>query len=678
MSIDARRHYEAVERAVRAADEVMDAAGETVLAAWNRIATGNTPVTNAQRRQFMRDVELVVAAIFVSANMSLDQSLLYQVIKREAERVFIAQLKVGLDELDDIMKPYPWWPEQRKRLINAPMSTLQRDRLAQAYQMVYGPHVQRQRLLNARLVQPLTTWQDARGFTLSNRIWMQGQHYRNAIDRTIQRGIREGWSADRMAKELRQYVKPEYAPVRYTKGGRVYRVGSTYSPNAASSARRLARTEITRVHGDGAKERARDVPGLKGIRWRLSLSHPRPDQCDIHASDLSHNLGLGVYPVDEVPPYPDHPQCVLPDANVSLTTAISGMKRWYDGDVVDITTEAGNNLTITPNHPVLTDKGWVAAGLIEEGDYLIGGSLREGTAAAGVPDDDNGPSTAEELFVSLSGSPSMATVSMPSAAEQFHGDGGAGEVNIVFTHGLLQGEVEPSVGEPTLHKNLAGVGEDGASLLGSGAGLQLREAALLPSNGAVGGSSHSHALIRGHSGEREPLGFRPLPDGDPVGLEDAGDNGPADVESTSDALNRDAVSVERENFLGTSVNRVLDIAPHGDAAGFENPDDSVFTAFEMDSALVNSDPGLVKVHNAFGLIPERVSSCHRRSYKGYVYNFETPEQAYISNNIIVHNCMCTLVPVHYPREEVRRDIVNRYRQQAFDEAGFDPETGWID
>lgn len=113
-----------------------------------------------------------------------------------------------------------------------------------------------------------------------------------------------------MAKELRQYVKPGYAPVKYTKSGRVYRVGSTYRPNAASAARRLARTEITRIHGDGAKERARDVPGLKGIRWRLSLSHPRPDQCDIHASDLSHNLGLGVYPVDEVPPYPDHPQCM--------------------------------------------------------------------------------------------------------------------------------------------------------------------------------------------------------------------------------------------------------------------------------------------------------------------------------------------------------------------------------
>lgn len=313
MSQDARRHYEAIERAVRAADGVIDDVGTEVLKAWDRIATGDTPVTNAQRVQFMRDVELVTAAVFVSANMSLGQSLLYQAIKREAERVFVAQMKVGVDHLDEIMKPYPWWPEQRKRLINAPMSTLQRDRLAQAYQVVYGPHVQKQRLLNARLFDPLRRWVDQGGYTLSNRIWKQGQAYRNAIDRTIQRGIREGWSADRMAKELRQYVKPSYAPVRYTKSGRVYRVGSTYRPNAASAARRLARTEITRVHGESTKERARDVPGLKGIKWRLSARHSHIDPCTENANRDDYDLGKGVYPIDSVPEFPNHPNdmCTL-------------------------------------------------------------------------------------------------------------------------------------------------------------------------------------------------------------------------------------------------------------------------------------------------------------------------------------------------------------------------------
>ena len=307
MSADARRHYEAVERAVRAADGVMDAAGETVLNAWNRIATGDTPVTNAQRRQLMRDVELVVGAVFVSSNMQLDQSLLYQVIRRESERVFVGQMKVGVDHLDEIMKQYEWWPDQRKRLINAPMPTLRRDRLAQAYQIVYGPHVQKQRLLNARLFDPQRRWVNAGGYDLSNTIWKQGRKYRDAIDATIQRGIREGWSADRMAKELRQYVKPEYAPVRYTKSGRVYRVGSTYRPNAASDARRLARTEITRVHGEGTKDRARDVPGLKGIKWRLSARHSHFDPCTENANRDDYGLGKGVYPIDSVPEFPNHP-----------------------------------------------------------------------------------------------------------------------------------------------------------------------------------------------------------------------------------------------------------------------------------------------------------------------------------------------------------------------------------
>lgn len=310
MSQDARRHYEAIQRAVRAADGVIDGAGEEVLAAWNRVATGSLPVTEAQRRQFMRDVDTITASTFGTPAAGVAASPLFKAIIAESERLFVAQYKVGLDELDTIMKPYGWWPAQRERLINGSMSAARRDHLSQAYKIVYGPHVDKQRLLNAKLFEPQRTWVDARGHRLSNRIWKQGEAYRTAIDRTIQKGIRQGWSADRMAMELRQYVKPGYAPVKYTKSGRVYRVGNTYRPNAASAARRLARTEITRVHGQATIERSRDVPGVKGMRWRLSLQHPKADNCDTNATSDSYELGEGVYPLDNVPTYPDHPNCM--------------------------------------------------------------------------------------------------------------------------------------------------------------------------------------------------------------------------------------------------------------------------------------------------------------------------------------------------------------------------------
>lgn len=309
MSQAARDHYEAIQRAVRASDGVIGDAGVDILAAWDRIATGEIPVTEAQRIQFMRDVDTIVAATFVSHAAYVDMSPLYQVIKRESERIFIHTMQAGLDDLDDIMKRYPWWKDAKEYWRTAPISVIERDDIAMAYRMLYGPHVDRQRILNARLFDPQRRWVDKRGYRLSDRIWRQGQSYRNAIDRTIQRGIERGWSADRLAKELRQYVDPAYAPVKYTKAGRVYRVGSTYRPNAASAARRLARTEITRVHGEGTKERVRAVPGAF-IRWRLSLQHPKADNCDSNAEANNHELGAGCYPVDDVPTYPDHPNCM--------------------------------------------------------------------------------------------------------------------------------------------------------------------------------------------------------------------------------------------------------------------------------------------------------------------------------------------------------------------------------
>lgn len=314
MSQAARDHYEAVQRAVRAADGVIADAGVDVLAAWDRIATGELPVTEAQRIQFMRDVDAIVAATFVAHAAYIDLSPLYQVLKRESERLFMASMKAGMDDLDDIMKRYSWWDDAKAYWRTAPLSAIERDDIAMAHRMLYGPHVDRQRILNAKLFNPQRNWIDPKGYRLSDRIWKQGQAYRTAIDRTIQRGIQQGWSADKLARELQQYVDPAYAPVKYTKSGRVYRTGTAapYRPNAASASRRLARTEITRVHGESMKERVRAVPGAF-IRWRLSLAHPKIDICDDHATADLHGLGAGCYPVDQVPMYPAHPfeMCTL-------------------------------------------------------------------------------------------------------------------------------------------------------------------------------------------------------------------------------------------------------------------------------------------------------------------------------------------------------------------------------
>jgi len=74
---------------------------------------------------------------------------------------------------------------------------------------------------------------------------------------------------------------------------------------------------------------------------------------------------------------PAHPRClpgdtlVLPGGRVS-----AGSKRWYEGNVVTIET-LENQLTVTPNHPILTDSGWIPAGKLVKGDKVLAYTRRD-------------------------------------------------------------------------------------------------------------------------------------------------------------------------------------------------------------------------------------------------------------------------------------------------------------
>lgn len=71
-------------------------------------------------------------------------------------------------------------------------------------------------------------------------------------------------------------------------------------------AERTARTTINDAFKAGTAQ-AVIAAGGKGVRWRLSSSHPGSDVCDGHASH-DEGLGMGVWPADSVPA--SHPNCL--------------------------------------------------------------------------------------------------------------------------------------------------------------------------------------------------------------------------------------------------------------------------------------------------------------------------------------------------------------------------------
>lgn len=158
------------------------------------------------------------------------------------------------------------------------------------------------------------TWVDPNGYRLSDRIWQQRQVVRSRIDSRIRVGIARGDDAIDIARDLERFLNPSLAP-RRTVLGRIIKknaapgslAGTPRGGTGSYPARRLARTEVTRAHGQATTKVAERIGSM--LKWRLSARHPKEDICDEYAG-RDEGFGPGVYSPRSLPSYPPHPQCI--------------------------------------------------------------------------------------------------------------------------------------------------------------------------------------------------------------------------------------------------------------------------------------------------------------------------------------------------------------------------------
>jgi hypothetical protein len=121
-------------------------------------------------------------------------------------------------------------------------------------------------------------------------------------------------------------------------------------------------------------------------------------------------------------------ECLLGDAMVSAAVVRAVHRRRYAGYVAEIMTADGRKLTATPNHPMLTDRGWVGAGALEHGDYLVCDSRNKDSRAARDMNVAMPPASLREIFETAA---AIGLVERKATGEpDFHGDGVDGYVDI--------------------------------------------------------------------------------------------------------------------------------------------------------------------------------------------------------------------------------------------------------
>jgi hypothetical protein len=145
----------------------------------------------------------------------------------------------------------------------------------------------------------------------------------------------------------------------------------------------------------------------------------------------------GYEQLPEEPPF--HPNAVMEGTTISAMGEIetATRARWA-GSVLRIGIAGGYGPAIGPNHPVLTERGWLPAKAVCEGDYILQCARVD---APGVPDYEyQVPARVEDVFDALRTARSSAVFEIRSRPLYLHGDGDSckGQINVVWADRFLR------------------------------------------------------------------------------------------------------------------------------------------------------------------------------------------------------------------------------------------------
>lgn len=397
--------------------------------------------------------------------------------------------------------------------------------------------------------------------------------------------------ADRAAKQIREVTQTavqEKINDWYESGDRtVDQLAESLSPYFGDArARRIATTETTRSYADQNIAVWKELGYVSGKRWQTArddLVCPicRPQHGDFYPLDSTGFTGLGSIGIGGPPA---HVNCFLAGTDILAGGEVTAlMKRFFQGQIVTVTT-AENELSVTFNHPILTRRGWIPAGKLEQGMDVFSYSPDQWESAIVSVNKQNGITQVQDVFSSIQ----FPRFGMPTPSPYFDYDGRNPNIAVIRPYGIVDGMNQPLIHKPfRQHSFIMGNIEQSPFPSYSPSTKFFQRNTPTP-DGLMGGLSLANSLVRGHVLPFNFFGFGLTPNTNP-GFNKAGLYGPA-----------------------------------------ANP--------ERFGQLVYTIPGQILV--------SEVVNVKIDSFSGHVYNLQTDSGIVFSNNVITHNCRCWLKPVY--------------------------------
>jgi hypothetical protein len=324
--------------------------------------------------------------------------------------------------------------------------------------------------------------------------------------------------------------------------------------------------------------------------------------------------------------------CVVGDTKVSGPYASAAYRRKYSGQIVTIRTALGHNLTVTPNHPILTPQGWVAASQLKKGDYVFSRVNRDRMPLGVRPDKYECEPTIKQEFDSLRDTFGIRTFLGSSA--NFHNDGIANQnVDVVFVNSSLVDNVKTKRFKHTPKPALFDASRlsDCSLGLGSFAKVSMRFPTtsysilrMFTKSPSLFQRTSRHSSFGSHSSIlRENSLF---------------------LKSISNCRLGNTKLFSNNSFIEPFIPKINDtfdintlLTSIGlQAKSFEFAGDNPIPASEMLSH--SSD------RSSFIVEPDEIISVDTRMWSGHVYNLSTENAWYFANSIVTHNCYHYMTP----------------------------------
>lgn len=398
-------------------------------------------------------------------------------------------------------------------------------------------------------------------------------------------------------------------------------------------AKLIAYDQTRKVYATMNADRIQAV-GAKRFEWLHSggAAQPRPDHVAMSGNIYFFNdppiidkrTGERGFPGDAI-------NCFIGSTKVSLANGCRNLWRyWHDGDIHILHLQCGEIITCTGNHPILTNRGWLPADKIKDGDYLI--SCKSDNVGGIDNESTDFITTFDDLFDSLSASCCVNSIS--GSEFNFHGDIPNCNVDAISASNNLLTGIEACHIKQFKQLNLTNsdvIGNSGIPCLNSKI-VDFGSSCLL---------SDDNPLIFGEGSHPCSIGHASISKFNSVSCDYSSDKLPAAKVFISEAQNAFTADIAVADFIGHAVN-VLD-ASNVRAEIIESDPKSF-----GQSASANTD-SFTECFNGFAGINRgnRVVKKLVSIFSGHVYTMETNEGWYsiTESKIISKNCGCRMLPV---------------------------------